>query len=148
MIYQGVPSKVRLLKSDISYGICIVCHNFITFKHIISECDYAKQNLSFLNDQCSWVLQGNVHWHFILFDDWCTQLCPTHEMLWYCLRITTLFILWNIRCKEVLSLKDISLYSFLPVWQNEAYHRHMVKGALQIKYALSLDTLEFLNLFQ
>jgi len=42
VLYQSLPTKARLAKTCLSDGLCTVCHNSETVKHIFWECQFAR----------------------------------------------------------------------------------------------------------
>jgi hypothetical protein len=60
-------------------------------------------------------------------------------------RISTLFVLWKLRCKVVFDHKVISLSSFYSIWKYKVGHQLLAKGALLINDAQSLDLAMYTN---
>lgn len=59
--------------------------------------------------------------------------------IWHCLRVSSLYALWKLRCKYFFENEVSSQTTFFKLWQDEIRMQLLAKGALLIRDAKLLD---------
>nr|QHR92608.1 hypothetical protein Q903MT_gene6655 [Picea sitchensis] len=67
-------------------------------KHMLWDCQFSRSCWDHVRTQHSALLQGRVHWRSVLFGDSRSLVHSSFSGIWHCMRISSLFVLWKIRC--------------------------------------------------
>lgn len=97
LVFQGLPSRARLAKMNITASNCIHCNMEETIKHMFWDCPLAKAVWSNLSQVFASFVGNQYQWEIAPLGD--DHHCSSHLVgLWHVVRVSVLFNLWKARC--------------------------------------------------
>lgn len=119
VIYQGISTKERLVRSGILDAIFPLCLKMETVKSLFWDCPFARSCWKIVQIEALAFFHGKLHWRESLLGDCNYLVHHSRQRVWHCMRLVALFIVWNIRCKYVFDNESSSMTSFSKLWKEE-----------------------------